>query len=111
MLRTRLACPAGTVYDGARCTPAGQYLCPSLEGDTCYGRADGRYRALDAGCRGYYACINGEKAIYACAAGSAFDGESCVPARSRPALCPGDDRSCTSLADGYHPEKVSGCRR
>lgn len=108
-LRTELACAPGEVFDGARCSPAREYLCPSLRRDSCYGRADGRYRAADAGCRGYYACANGERAVYACAAGRVFDGERCVPAE--PGLCPKEDRSCDGLSDGYHAEIESGCTR
>lgn len=108
-LRTTLACPAGDVFDGVRCSPMAVHLCPSLARDSCYGRADGRYRAPDSGCRGYYACTNGEKAVYACPAGRAFDGEACVPARA--GVCPMEDYSCVGLADGYHAELQSNCHR
>ncbi|XP_069355291.1 cell death abnormality protein 1-like [Maniola hyperantus] len=108
-LRTSLACPVGQVFDGARCMPAFQYLCPSLDRDSCYGRADGRYRAVDAGCRGFYACINGEKAVYACPSGRVFDGEMCVP--THPAVCPREDYTCSGLSDGYHAELKSNCHR
>lgn len=106
-MRTSLACRAGEVFDGARCGPALDYLCPSLQRDSCFGRADGRYRG--EGCRGYYACANGERAVYACAAGQAFDGDRCVPLR--PGLCADDDYSCDGLSDGYHAEIESGCKR
>ncbi|CAD0195942.1 unnamed protein product [Chrysodeixis includens] len=108
-LRTTLECPAGRVFDGVRCSPAAHYLCPSLERESCFGRADGRYRAADTGCRGYYECVRGEKAIYACPVGRVFDGESCVPAQ--PGLCVKDDYSCEGLSNGYHAEIESGCRR
>ncbi|KPJ07554.1 Peritrophin-48 [Papilio machaon] len=108
-LRTVLKCPSGLIYDGARCSPAARYLCPSLDRDSCYGRADGRYRAGDTGCRGYYACLGGEKAVYACAVGFVFDGESCVPARRH--LCPSEDYSCLGLSDGYHAEIETSCHR
>ncbi|CAH2104281.1 unnamed protein product [Euphydryas editha] len=108
-LKTILACPPGHIYDGAKCSLASQYLCPSLERDSCYGRADGRYRAADAGCRGFYSCANGEKAVYACQQGLVFDGESCVPAH--PSVCPSEDYSCTGLANGYHAELDSNCHR
>ncbi|KAL0895075.1 hypothetical protein ABMA27_013536 [Loxostege sticticalis] len=108
-LRTTLACPAGQVFDGVRCSPAERYLCPSLERDSCFGRPDGRYRALDTGCRGYYACARGEKAGYACPAGRVFDGEACVP--NAPGICPYEDYSCSGLADGYHAEVESSCHR
>ncbi|XP_030025063.2 uncharacterized protein LOC115443691 [Manduca sexta] len=108
-LRTKLACGPGLAFDGARCSPIERYLCPSLEQDSCYGRPDGRYRAVNAGCRGYYVCFGGEKAVYACAAGRVFDGEACVPAR--PGLCLREDYSCEGLADGYHPELESSCHR
>lgn len=107
--RTTLACATGQVYDGVRCVPASQYLCPSLDRDSCYGRADGRYRAADTGCRGYYACFGGEKAVYACPAGKVFDGEACVQAA--PGVCPVEDYSCTGLANGYHAEVETGCHR
>ncbi|CAG9784181.1 unnamed protein product [Diatraea saccharalis] len=108
-LRTTLACPSGQVFDGARCSPTESYLCPSLEQDSCYGRPDGRYRALDTGCRGYYACMNGAKAVYACPMGHVFDGEVCVAAHS--GKCPLDDYSCFGLKDGYHAELESNCHR
>ncbi|XP_028034148.1 multiple epidermal growth factor-like domains protein 6 [Bombyx mandarina] len=107
--RTVLSCGVGLVFDGARCSPAEQYLCPSLERDSCYGKADGRYRAADTGCRGYYSCVAGEKSVYACPSGSVFDGEACVPAQ--PGICPREDYSCDGLSDGYHPEIESGCHR
>lgn len=103
------ACAPGLIYDGARCAPTERYLCPSLQRDSCYGRPDGRYRAADIGCRGYYACMAGEKAVYACAVGHIFDGETCV--LSRPGLCPIEDYSCEGLTDGYHPEIETGCHR
>lgn len=108
-LKIKLMCPSGQVFDGRKCVDGTQYLCPSLEKDSCYGRPDGRYRALDTGCRGYYACYKGEKAVYACEAGKVFDGESCVPAK--PGLCPVEDHSCSSLTNGYHPEVETGCHR
>ncbi|XP_041973934.1 peritrophin-48-like [Aricia agestis] len=107
--RTSLACPRGEVYDGVQCAPAHQYLCPSLEKDSCYRRADGRYRTSDAGCRGYYVCAGGTRAVYACPAGSAFDGDRCVPAR--PDVCPLEDYSCSGLPNGYHAELESNCHR
>ncbi|CAK1602793.1 unnamed protein product [Parnassius mnemosyne] len=109
LLRTVLKCPVGLIYDGVRCSPASRYLCPSLDRDSCYGRPDGRYRAVDTGCRGYYACVGGEKAVYACAAGFVFDGENCVP--TRPDLCPTENYSCAGLADGYHAEIETSCHR
>lgn len=108
-LRTTLACPPGRVFDGVKCMPASQYLCPSLDRESCYGRPDGRYRAADTGCRGYYECVRGVKAIYACSVGRVFDGKACVMAK--PGLCLREDYSCEGLADGYHPEIESGCRR
>ncbi|XP_026757334.2 uncharacterized protein LOC113517017 [Galleria mellonella] len=109
-MRTMLACEPGYVFDGVRCTSMENYLCPSLGEDSCYGRPDGRYRGQHTqGCRGYYTCTAGEKAIYACASGRVFDGESCVPAR--PGVCPVDDYSCSSLSDGYHAEIKTGCHR
>ncbi|KAH9642771.1 hypothetical protein HF086_010424 [Spodoptera exigua] len=107
--RTTLACPPGQVFDGVSCLPASHYLCPSLERESCYGRPDGRYRAADTGCRGYYECVRGEKSIYACPTGLVFDGESCVPAK--PGLCKREDHSCDGLSNGYHAEVESGCRR
>lgn len=109
VMKITLECPAGKVYDGVRCSKVSKYLCPSLERDSCYGRADGRYRANDAGCRGFYACVDGEKAVYACPAGRVFDGESCVPTHS--GVCPDEDYSCSGLADGYHAELDSDCHR
>lgn len=108
-MRTTLTCPLGEVYDGARCSATGGYLCPSLQRDSCFGRPDGRYRAADTGCRGYYACANGERAVYACAPGRVFDGEQCVS--MRPGLCPKEDYSCDGLSYGYHAEIESGCKR
>lgn len=108
-LRTTLGCPPGKIFDGGRCTPASQYLCPSQDRESCYGRPDGRYRAADTGCRGYYECIRGVKATYACDVGRVFDGEACVA--TRPGLCLREDYSCEGLTDGYHPEIESGCRR
>ncbi|VVC88950.1 unnamed protein product [Leptidea sinapis] len=109
LMRTVLSCPKGKVYDGNKCSPASQYLCPNLERDSCYRRPDGRYRAQGAGCRGYYACFNGEKAMYACPQGHTFDGDSCKPSRSD--LCPSEDYSCSGLSDGYHAEIESNCHR
>ncbi|KAJ8729205.1 hypothetical protein PYW08_000786 [Mythimna loreyi] len=109
LLRTTLACPPGHVFDGVRCSARSQYLCPSLERESCYGRPDGRYRAADTGCRGYYECVRGDKSIYACPTGRVFDGEACVPAR--PGLCLREDYSCEGLSNGYHAEIESGCRR
>lgn len=108
-LQTTLQCPSGKIFDGARCSPVEEYLCPSLERDSCYGRPDGRYRAADTGCRGYYMCIGGEKSVYACAVGRVFDGETCVPAK--PGLCDREDYSCQGHADGYHPDIESGCHK
>ncbi|CAG4943821.1 unnamed protein product [Colias eurytheme] len=108
-LQTLFACPFGEVYDGVKCVPSSQHLCPNLERDSCYGRSDGRYRAKDASCRAFYACINGEKAMYACPTGHVFDGESCIPERLD--LCPSKDYSCSGLSDGYHAEIDSNCHR
>ncbi|XP_061707593.1 peritrophin-48-like [Cydia pomonella] len=107
-LRTMMSCAPGLVFDGARCRGGTAWRdCPSLAMDGCYGRADGRYRARGAGCRGYYACAGGEKAAYACPAGSAFDGDACVPALR--ARCNDDDYSCSGLADGYHADFETNC--
>ncbi|XP_032530151.2 peritrophin-48-like [Danaus plexippus] len=108
-LRTILSCPEGQIFDGARCSSESQSLCPSLEPDSCYGRSDGRYRSSDTGCRGFYSCINGQKAVYACPVGKAFDGDTCVS--FHPSVCPRDDYSCSTLSDGYHAELESNCRR
>ncbi|KAI5640703.1 chitin binding peritrophin-A domain-containing protein [Phthorimaea operculella] len=107
VLRTMLSCPDGEVYNGEKCVPEEQYLCPSLERDSCYGRPDGRYRGYDTGCRGYYSCYNGQKAIYACPAGQMFNGESCEAVK--PGTCQSD--SCLGLTDGYHADLESGCKR
>ncbi|CAF4786303.1 unnamed protein product [Pieris macdunnoughi] len=108
-LEFMFVCPVGEVYDGSKCVPKYQYLCPNLEKDSCYGRANGHYRAKDASCRAFYACINGDKAMYVCPVGNVFDGESCIPERLD--LCPSKDYSCSGLSDGYHPEVDSNCRR
>lgn len=108
-LRTTLACSPGRVYDGAGCKPASNYLCPSLDRESCFRRPDGRYRAADTGCRGYYECVRGVKATYACSVDRVFDGKKCVPARND--ICVREDYSCEGLTDGYHPEIESGCRR
>ncbi|CAG9097913.1 unnamed protein product [Plutella xylostella] len=110
--RTLLGCGVGRVFDGARCVAAGSYVCPSQERDSCWRRADGRYRAADAGCRGYYACAAGDKALFACAPGQVFTGEQCAAAPApAPAACRERDQACAGLADGYHPEFQSNCRR
>lgn len=108
-LKTGFKCPVGTVFDGLRCTSVENYLCPSLEKESCYGKPNGRYSSEETGCRGFYVCVSGEKAVYACPSGKEFDGESCVSAR--PDSCPHDDYSCSGLSNGYHAELESNCRR
>lgn len=105
---TALRCPDGLVFDGARCSSPAEYVCPSLERESCYGKPDGRYSSAESGCRGYYACMDGEKAVYACPSGHHFDGAGCSPTDT---ACPRDDYSCAALSDGYHAELDSDCRR
>lgn len=106
--RTDYECSAGRVFDGESCVPAGTYVCPNRNPDSCVARPDGYYKDVHASCRAYYLCSQGRKYRYVCAEGERFDGAECVRRKSGE-LCP-NMGACAVKADGYYADAESQCR-
>ena len=77
----------------------------------CDGRADGYYQDGESGCRSYFYCAGGMKAIYVCPGKSIFDGQRCVEPEVY--TCPYTSADCQlrgGANNGYQADLNSGCR-
>ena len=82
----------------------------------CQGLADGYYQDVDSGCRSYFYCSSGLKAVYVCSGKAVYDGEHCVDPESY--RCPveassssNDCRASAESSGGYYQADIqSGCR-
>lgn len=77
----------------------------------CAGRADGYYQDGESGCRSYFYCTSGHKAVYVCPSRMLFDGQRCVEAEAY--RCPFASSDCRMMAgsgSGYFGDAKSGCR-
>jgi hypothetical protein len=77
----------------------------------CDGRADGYYQDGESGCRSYFYCAGGMKAIYVCPGKSIFDGQRCVEPEVY--TCPYSSADCQlggGANNGYQADLNSGCR-
>ena len=81
----------------------------TIAGD-CEGQLDGYYQDTQSGCRSYFYCTNGMKAIYVCGGQTVFDGQRCVDPESY--QCPFRSTDCyhRSNEPGYYTDVNSGCR-
>lgn len=121
-------CPGKTLFNGDKCVNPTEFICinDTLAARTkellmgpkdCHGLADGYYQDGESGCRSYFYCSNGHKAVYVCSGISVFDGKTCVDPNSY--QCPfstsPDCHQPSSLNNnhgvGYYRADVSsGCR-
>ncbi|XP_077300576.1 chitin-binding domain protein cbd-1-like [Arctopsyche grandis] len=108
-MRIDFSCPSNQIFNGEQCVHEGLYTCPSLEKDSCDFKGDGFYQQTSGGCRGYYMCSGGNKIIYLCDIGQAFDGEKCVDKDSY--KCPYHSDDCEGKSNGYHQDVKTNCRK
>ena len=74
----------------------------------CNGKPDGYYQDAESGCRSYFYCASGMKAIYVCSGKTLFDGQRCVEASTY--QCPYSSSDCKGASNGYQADLSSGCR-
>lgn len=80
----------------------------------CDGRVDGYYQDGESGCRSYFYCAGGMKAVYVCPGKSLFDGQRCVEPDVY--TCPYSSPDCqlggggATVSNGYQADLNSGCR-
>lgn len=105
---TSLSCPDGLLFNGYKCVTSDEYTC--LNSDDCIDEPDGYRQDQNTACRSYYFCSNGNKITYVCRDGLLFNGTNCVSQDNYE--CPfTPSKDCVGKPDGYHPEKVSDCKK
>lgn len=85
----------------------------------CEGQSDGYYQDAESGCRSYFYCVSGLKAVYVCPSKRVFDGHQCVePASYQCPFVNVNDSSSASCMDAirsnpegsYVADLSTGCR-
>mgnify|MGYP002716442223 CR=1 FL=1 len=105
---TKLSCEEGRIFNGYKCVNMDEYTCSSP--DVCDDEPDGYKQDKNTACRSYYFCSNGNKITYVCPDGFIFNGNYCVSQDTYE--CPfSPSKDCVGKADGYHPDRLSNCKK
>lgn len=101
-------CPHNQVFNGLHCVSEEDYECPiTPKVEECKHGGSGVFQDLMDGCRSYFQCLDGVKALYWCPEGELHDGKTCRPAHE--VSCPSSSL-CASRPDGHFVDTSRGCQ-